>query len=89
MAVNLSRDIGSDSRQLGNLPVTLVVLVTVLSAVRRLPLPLRSLLFGVSRWDVGTFFSVTCLLLASALFSSYIPARRAASIDPTEALRSE
>jgi macrolide transport system ATP-binding/permease protein len=50
---------------------------------------LRSLLFGVSRWDVGTFFSVTCLLLASALFSSYIPARRAASIDPTEALRSE
>jgi len=50
---------------------------------------LRSLLFGVSRWDMGTFFYVTCLLFSSALFSSYIPARRAASINPTEALRSE
>ncbi|MEG9436630.1 ABC transporter permease [Edaphobacter sp. HDX4] len=50
---------------------------------------LRSLLFGVSRWDGGTFASAICLLLAAAIFSSYIPARRAASIDPTEALRSE
>lgn len=48
---------------------------------------LRTLLFGVSRWDFATLACVACLLLSCALVSSYLPARRAASIDPTEALR--
>ncbi len=48
-----------------------------------------SMLFGVSPWDVGTLLSVAFLLVASALLASYIPARRAASINPTEALRAE
>jgi predicted permease len=50
---------------------------------------LRSMLFGVSRWDVGTLLAVAFLLIASALLASYIPARRAASIQPTESLRAE
>ena len=55
-------------------------------AVSRL---LRSMLFGVSPWDIGALVSVAFVLVASALLASYIPAHRAASINPTEALRAE
>lgn len=50
---------------------------------------LRSLLFAVSPWDAATLFSVGLVLAVSTLVASYIPARRAASIDPVEALRAE
>jgi ABC-type antimicrobial peptide transport system permease subunit len=47
------------------------------------------LLFGVQAWDAGTLVSVAVVLGASALLASYFPARRAASVNPTEALRAE
>jgi macrolide transport system ATP-binding/permease protein len=50
---------------------------------------LRSILFHVSPWDGGTLFFVACVLAGSALLASYLPAHRAASIDPVEALRGE
>ena len=50
---------------------------------------LRSMLFGVQTWDVGTLAGVALLLVAAALLASYVPARRAASINPVEALRAE
>jgi macrolide transport system ATP-binding/permease protein len=50
---------------------------------------LRSMLFGVSPWDRGTMLAVVCVLAAATLLASYLPARRAASINPTEALRAE
>ena len=50
---------------------------------------LRSLLFGVRSWDVTILAAVAAVLLASALLASYIPARRAASTNPVEALRAE
>jgi macrolide transport system ATP-binding/permease protein len=50
---------------------------------------LRSMLFGVSPWDTGTILSVAFALTASGLLANYIPARRAAFINPTEALRSD
>ena len=50
---------------------------------------LRSLLFGVSRWDVATLLSVMLLLMVATLGASFVPARRAASIDPVNALRAE
>ncbi len=49
----------------------------------------RSVLFGVQTWDFGTLGGVAMLLAAAALLASYIPARRAASINPVEALRAE
>jgi macrolide transport system ATP-binding/permease protein len=50
---------------------------------------LRSMLFGVQSWDVATFAAVSLVLATAALLASYIPARRAASINPMEALRAE
>jgi len=50
---------------------------------------LRSMLFGVSPWDQGTMLAVVCVLAAATLLASYLPARRAASVNPTEALRAE
>jgi predicted permease len=50
---------------------------------------MRSLLFGVRSWDLSTLGGVAALLAASALLASYIPARRAASVNPVEALRAE
>jgi len=50
---------------------------------------MRGLLFGVSSWDVPTLSSVAAVLGLSALLASYIPARRAASVNPVDALRAE
>jgi len=50
---------------------------------------IRKLLFGVEAWDATTLVSVAALLAVSALLASYIPARRAARVNPADALRAE
>ena len=50
---------------------------------------MSSLLFGVSSMDPVTFGSVALGLSAVALLASYLPARRAAKVDPVVALRFE
>ncbi|MGE5246042.1 MAG: hypothetical protein ACM3SQ_17600 [Betaproteobacteria bacterium] len=50
---------------------------------------LKSLLFEVSPRDPATFAVVSVFLAAAAPAATYLPARRAAAVDPVEALRQE
>ncbi len=50
---------------------------------------MQSTLYGVQALDLFVIASVTAVLLVTALLASYLPARRAAGIDPMQALRNE
>jgi putative ABC transport system permease protein len=50
---------------------------------------MRTTLYGVSAMDLSVIVSVAVILFVTALFASYLPARRAASIDPMQALRTD
>jgi predicted permease len=50
---------------------------------------MKSLLYGVSPLDPVTYVSVLTVLAVSAVLASYLPARRAAAVNPVEALRAE
>jgi predicted permease len=50
---------------------------------------MTSLLFGVSAHDPLTFTAIPIVLLVVALVAGYVPARRAARVDPAEALKCE
>jgi len=50
---------------------------------------MRKLLFGTPPWDITTLVCVAVVLGVSALLASFLPARRAASVDPISALRAE
>jgi len=50
---------------------------------------MRGLLFGVRSWDAWVLCAVVGVLAAAALLASYLPARRAASVNPMDALRAE
>ena len=58
-----------------------LILATVLSRM------LQSQFFGVSAFDPVTFASIAAVLLGAASLASYLPARRAAKVDPLRALR--
>jgi len=64
----------------------IVVGVLIALAVTRL---LTALLYGVGASDPMTFVGVVALLAVVSLVASYLPARRAAKLDPVVALRSE
>jgi ABC-type antimicrobial peptide transport system permease subunit len=50
---------------------------------------LRTMLFDLSPADPATYASIIALVAATAIAASWLPARRAARIDPVEALRAE
>ena len=71
------------------LRLTLTGLAIGLAASLVLTRFLRGVLFGVTTTDALTFTSVAALLCVVALAACYIPARRAATLQPTTALRYE
>ena len=50
---------------------------------------MQNLLYGVRAMDYGAFAAVALVLLATALLACFVPARRAASVEPMQALRTE
>ena len=72
-----------------SLRLTLAGLAVGTVAALALARPLAVLLFELSAHDVATFTIVPAILAAVALVASWVPARRAAHIDPLKALRSE
>ena len=80
---------GLESRDESSLAVAgmgvVMGLVGALVAARSI----EALLFGVAPFDPPTFIAIPFLLIVVALLASYLPARRAARIDPVRCLRSE
>jgi ABC-type antimicrobial peptide transport system permease subunit len=60
-----------------------------LAAAAGLTRLMKSVLFGISPVDPLTYAAVPLVLIAAAVLASYLPARRAASVDPVETLRAE
>jgi ABC-type antimicrobial peptide transport system permease subunit len=50
---------------------------------------MEAALLGIASSDTGVFAAFAAVLMASALLAGYLPARRAAAIDPMIALRAE
>lgn len=71
------------------------LILTAIGVAAGLPLALfvgkalRSALYGVAPFDTITYFSAAVIVTAVAIAASAIPARRAATVDPLNALRSE
>ena len=60
-----------------------------LGAAAALTRMMKSLLFGVAPLDPVTFAAVPVTLLLATLVASYLPARRASTIDPADCIRVE
>ena len=71
------------------LAMSAVGAVCGLAAALALSRLMKSLLFEVSPADPLTFIGASAVLIAAALLGSWLPARRAARVDPVEALRAE
>ncbi len=69
--------------------MTAIGVVCGLAAAAGLTRLMKALLFEVSPLDPATYCAVSLVLAAAALLASYIPARRATTIEPVEALRVE
>jgi predicted permease len=93
--IGIRQALGAEQRQIVGLVLRqalVLVLIGIglgLGGAFALTRVLTSLLFGVSTTDGLTFVGLSLVLAAVALLASYLPARRAARVDPLVALRCE
>jgi ABC-type antimicrobial peptide transport system permease subunit len=93
--IGIRMAIGAESSQIRSMVVfegmRLALLGVALGIVGSFGLThlIASFLFGVKAWDATVFTAVPILLSAVALAAAWLPARRAATIDPIKALRYE
>ena len=73
----------------GGMSLTFLGLAIGLPVAFLLAQAMSSLLFGVQACDVGAFIGLPLLLAGVAALACYLPARRAAGLDPLRALRNE
>jgi putative ABC transport system permease protein len=73
----------------GGLKLAAVGVVLGIAAAAASTRILTSMLYAVSPADPLTFAVIALVVAAIALLASYVPARRASRIDPTEALRAD
>jgi ABC-type antimicrobial peptide transport system permease subunit len=71
------------------LRLTSIGLVIGIAAALGMTRVLSNLLYGISSTDLTTFFAVPALMASVTLLACYLPARRAAKVDPIVALRYE
>lgn len=69
--------------------LTIIGIVTGLLGAYWLTHLLSALLYAVAATDVATFATVAAVLLAVSVCASYVPARRAAAVDPVIAMRAD
>jgi putative ABC transport system permease protein len=91
--IGIRQALGADRRSIlalvlkqGMTTATIGVVLGLVGAIA-LTRYLQTLLFGVGAHDVQVYAGVTALLLLVATAACYVPARRATTVDPTEALR--
>ena len=60
-----------------------------LAAAAALAWVMSSLLFGISPFDPITYVAVPLVLISATALASYLPARRAAAVDPVHALKGD
>jgi ABC-type antimicrobial peptide transport system permease subunit len=83
-AASIQRQVLSSALRLVIIGIAVGAIVSVATA--RL---VASLLFATSPWDAATYCAIAVALLAVAVVSGYLPARRASQIDPMVALRTD
>jgi predicted permease len=87
--------LGAQPRELTGMFVRHALRLTAIGVLFGLPAAfalmrlISSLLFGVKAADPITYIGVSLGLVATAALASYLPARRAATVNPVEALRTE
>lgn len=93
--IGLRMALGADASQMigamvrGSLVVAGLGVAVGLVLAAVLTRPLAPQLFGVSPTDALTYGATATILVSVAAVAAYVPARRAARVDPTEALRAE